>query len=189
MFFNENSFQKQHKKHCFSWLIIVAVFFITSSVLSAQTDPVETYESQEADLKKAITLNNTSITPYLDLAFFYRSNLRSQEAKDLYLQILAIDGKSGEPYYGIGQLYFEEGKYKDATNLFTIAIEKYLARNSILVYDAFYYRGMCMYRLGNYAGALKNLQNAAKYYSDNGEILTLIDELTIKTSTKKSLND
>ena len=106
---------------------------------------------------------------------------------------LAIQGRKGgfsdSDVIPLGVKLFEEGKYKDATNLFTIAIEKYLARNSILVYDAFYYRGMCMYRLGNYAGALKNLQNAAKYYSDNGEILTLIDELTIKTSTKKSLND
>ena len=142
-------------------------------------------EEKENKLKKAISLNSKDPVPYIQLALFYRSLHRSEDARTVYLQILAFDGENAEPYYGIGQLSYEEGKYLEALKLFNVAVQKYLEQNSSLVYDAFYYRGLCYYYLGDDKNALKNLQYACAYYADNAEILSLIDSLSTKTGGAK----
>jgi tetratricopeptide (TPR) repeat protein len=76
--------------------------------------------------------------------------------------MIDIDEKNPESYYGIGELFYIVGDYEKSIPFFDKAIELYIEQDSMVVYDAFYYKGIIYYRMNNYDEALKYLEEVQK---------------------------
>ena len=58
-----------------------------------------------------------------------------------------------------------------------MAIDLYIASNSQLIYDAFYYKGMILYQTDELIGAYPYLIEARKEYPGNDSIEKALDDI------------
>ena len=123
-------------------------------------------EAEEMYLK-SININDKNLVPYQNLAVVYRLKNRLNDAFEIYKKMVNIDGDNPEPYYGIGELFYMVGDYENSIAFFDKAIELYIAQESMVVYDAFYYKGMIYYKMENYYEALKYLEEVQKVNPNN----------------------
>jgi tetratricopeptide (TPR) repeat protein len=136
-------------------------------------------EAEEMYLK-SIKLNEKNLVPYQNLAVVYRLKNRLNDAFELYKKMITIDENNPESYYGIGELFYVFEDYENSMSFFDKAIELYIAQNSIIVFDAYYYKGMIYYSMNKYDEALKYLEEARKGNPNNATIERIIDELKNK---------
>jgi tetratricopeptide (TPR) repeat protein len=133
-------------------------------------------EAEEMYLR-SISINDKNLVPYQNLAIVYRLKNRLNDALELYKKMAAIDENNPEPYYGIGELFYIVGDYEKSIPFFDKAIELYIEQNSVVVYDAFYYKGMIYYRMGNYDEALKYLEEVQKVNPNNQTVENIINDI------------
>jgi tetratricopeptide (TPR) repeat protein len=133
-------------------------------------------EAEEMYLR-SISINDKNLVPYQNLAIVYRLKNRLNDALEMYKKMVSIDENSPEPYYGIGELFYIVGDYEKSIPFFDKAIELYIEQNSVVVYDAFYYKGMIYYRMGNYDEALKYLEEVQKVNPNNQTVEKVINEI------------
>jgi tetratricopeptide (TPR) repeat protein len=136
-------------------------------------------EAEEIYLK-SIELNNKNKVPYQNLAIVYRLQNRLNDAFELYKKMIQLDENDPESYYGIGELFYIVGDYKNSMTFFDKAIELYIKLNSVLVYDAFFYKGMIYFKINEYDQALKYLEEAKKGNPNNATIERTIEEIKNK---------
>jgi tetratricopeptide (TPR) repeat protein len=129
---------------------------------------------------KSIEINDKNLVPYQNLAVVYRLKNRLNDALELYKKMITIDENNPEPYYGIGELFYIVEDYERSMPFFDKAIELYISQNSMVVFDAFYYKGMIYYRMNKYDEALKYLEEAQKGNPNNATIERVIDEIKNK---------
>lgn len=135
------------------------------------------YEDAKNMYLRSIGINDKNLVPYLNLAIVYRNLGQPRDALELYIKVTELDPEDPEGYYGIGELLQEIEEYEKSIVAFDKAIEKYNAKKSILVYDAYFYQGLNYYHLENYEAALEYLELAKKYHSNNKQLDALIREL------------
>jgi tetratricopeptide (TPR) repeat protein len=133
-------------------------------------------EAEEMYLR-SISINDKNLVPYQNLAVVYRLKNKLNDALEMYKKMVNIDENNPEPYYGIGELFYIVEDYKKSLPFFDKAIELYIEQNSIVVYDAFYYKGMIYYRMGNYDDALKYLEEVQKVNPNNQTVEKAINEI------------
>jgi tetratricopeptide (TPR) repeat protein len=136
-------------------------------------------EAEEMYLR-SISINDKNVVPYQNLAVVYRLKNRLNDAFELYRKIADIDENNPEPYYGIGELFYLVGDYERSIQFFDRAIELYIARDSAVVYDAYYYKGIIYYAMDNYDEALKYLEAVQKVDPNNQGVNELIAEIKNK---------
>jgi tetratricopeptide (TPR) repeat protein len=138
------------------------------------------FDEAEEMYLRSISINDKNIVPYQNLAVVYRIKGRLNDALELYKKMLNIDEKNPESYYGIGELFYVVGEYEKSMPFFDRAIELYIEQDSIVVYDAFYYKGMIYYRMNIYDEALKYLEEVQKINPKNQNLERIISEMKIK---------
>ncbi len=78
----------------------------------------EDYNAAERDLKKAISMNPTTIKPYVNLGIVYRTDERYEEAVDILQEGLDLYPDDFEAYYQLGSLYLFLGEEDRAATYF-----------------------------------------------------------------------
>jgi tetratricopeptide (TPR) repeat protein len=136
-------------------------------------------EAEETYLR-SISINDKNAVPYQNLAVVYKLKNRLNDAFELYRKMAAVDENDPEPYYGIGGILYTVGDYERALLFFDRAIELYIARDSAVVYDAYYYKGIIYYEMNNYDAALKYLEAVQKADPNNPRLNELIAEIKNK---------
>ena len=131
----------------------------------------------EAMYLRSIELNRENKVPFMNLAVVYRLQNRLNEALDLYKIVIQLDQNDPEGYYGIGELFYMVGDYRNAIPFFDKSIELYNIVNSPYVYDAYFYRGMMYFRMEDYDAALRYLEEARKANPDNATIENTLNEI------------
>jgi len=131
---------------------------------------------------RSIEINDKNKVPLQNLAVVYRLQNRMNEALQLYQKMIQLDKDDPEGYYGIGELFFIAGDYKNSMLFFDKAIELYIKINSPYVYDAFYYKGMMYYSMNQNDEALKYLEESLKGNPGNATIKNTINEIKSKKS-------
>jgi tetratricopeptide (TPR) repeat protein len=139
------------------------------------------HEAEEIYLK-SIELNNENTVACQNLAVVYRMQNRLNDAMEMYKRMMRIDSNNPEAYYGIGELFYIIGDYEASMPYFDKAIALYIERNSPLVYDACFYKGMMYFNMNKYDEALKYLREAQKGNPNNAIIERTISEI-INTKT------
>jgi tetratricopeptide (TPR) repeat protein len=138
------------------------------------------FDEAEEMYLRSIGINDENVVPYLNLAVVYRIKNKLNDAFELYEKIIDIDEKNPESYYGIGELFYIVGDYEKSMPFFDKAIELYIEQDSMVVYDAFYYKGMIYYKINNYDAALKYLEEVQKVDSNNQTLKKTISEIKTK---------
>ena len=134
-------------------------------------------DEAERNYLKSIELNDKNRVPFLNLAVVYRLQGRLNDAFQLYRHVTQIYPDDPEGYYGIGEIFFIVGDNENAMTFIDKAINLYIGLNSLLVYDAFYYKGMLCYRMAEYDEALKYLEEARKGNPNNETLERTINEI------------
>ena len=134
-------------------------------------------DEAEAMYLRSIELNDQNNVPLQNLAVVYRLQNRLNDAYELYVKMIALNENNPESYYGIGELYYIVGNYSYSIAFFDKALELYIAQNSALVYDVFFYKGVIFYRTGNFDEALRFLEEARKGNPNNATIENLINDI------------
>jgi tetratricopeptide (TPR) repeat protein len=135
------------------------------------------YDEAEEMYLKSIATNSENPVPYQNLAVVYRLQGRLNDALGLYQKMIALDSENPEPYYGIGELFYIVDDYEKSIAFFNAAIQRYLAKNSNLVYDALHYQGMNYYYFQRYDEALQYLKEVQKANPGNETLNAIIDEI------------
>jgi tetratricopeptide (TPR) repeat protein len=135
------------------------------------------YDDAERMYLMSIEINPDNIVPYINLAMVYRFQGRLEDARQIYLRAQKIDENDPEPYYGIGALYYMVGQYRISIDFINIAIQKYIEKESILVFDAYFIQGNNYYSIGEYKEALKYYRVVLSYNPNNNEIRNRISEI------------
>ena len=133
-------------------------------------------EAEEMYLR-SISINDQNKVPYQNLAIVYRFQNRLNDAFELYRTLIILDENDPEGYYGIGELFFIVGNNEDALVFFDRAIQLYYEMDSVLIFNAFYYKGMILYRLNRYEEALLFLQEARTVHTENMTLLNAINDI------------
>ena len=133
-------------------------------------------EAEEMYLR-SISINDQNKVPYQNLAIVYRFQNRLNDAFELYRTLIILDENDPEGYYGIGELFFIVGNNEDALVFFDRAIQLYYEMESVLIFNAFYYKGMLLYRLNRYDEALLYLQEARTVHTENMTLLNAINDI------------
>ena len=126
---------------------------------------------------RSIEINGQNKVPYQNLAVVYRLQNRLNEAFELYRMLIILDENDPEGYYGIAELFFIVGQNEPAMVFIDRAIQLYHAANSPLLLNAFYYKGMLLYRLENYDEALLFLQAAREAHPDNATLNNALSDI------------
>jgi tetratricopeptide (TPR) repeat protein len=90
----------------------------------------------------------------MNLALVCRATGEKEKALELYGRMIELDRGNPEGYYGLGSVYQEIGDYEQSIVNLEISIEKYAARASPYVYDAYAAQGFNNLRLGEWERAL-----------------------------------
>lgn len=139
------------------------------------------YSYQHNDLaidyyKNAINLQPNNIEPRYNLGFYYQETGRTNEALEVYRQILQqIDSTALDPLFNIGYIYQEAGKYNESIKYFSKAAKyhSYEAR-------VFYRLGLSYEKLNQPDSAIANYRKTLSLDPEFDEAFEAIDNLTRK---------
>ena len=87
-------------------------------------------------------------------------------ALQLYQQALDLDPASWRANFGLGTFYYDQGRFADAQRLLTRATEVFPSNAVVRNAAHFYYLGLSQLRLGDPAGAERNLRQASEIHPD-----------------------
>ena len=135
------------------------------------------YDHAEHWYLRSIEINPNNIVPYLNLAVAYRFQGRLEDARQKYLQARNLDPDDPEPYFGIGMVYQSAGHYEVSLEFISIAMQIYLERESMLLFNAFFAQGNNYYSMENYEDALRLYKAALVGHPDNAFIQNRIIEI------------
>ena len=134
-------------------------------------------EEAEAMYLRSIEINSQNKVPYQNLAVVYRLQNRLNEAFELYRMLIILDENDPEGYYGIAELFFIVGQNENAMPFIDRAIQLYYAAGSPLLLNAFYYKGMLLYRMENFDEALLFLQAAREAHPNNATLNNALNDI------------
>lgn len=72
---------------------------------------------------------------HLHIANYYKIIRKFNEALDWYFRALRVDARFAEPFFNIGDIYMEEGKFQEALDFFKMALLKHKPDNVFLSND------------------------------------------------------
>lgn len=128
-------------------------------------------------IDKALLINHDDVE-FLNLKGLLLNLSDKEKAKELYSKSIELDGTWEVPYLNLGKLYFDEGLFNEALDLFEKALN--------LKYDfadAWYYKALTYQSLKDHINAKVAIEKALKLNKDNFDyILTMaqiLDELDL----------
>ncbi len=139
----------------------------------------------EAELKQAIKLDPQATEPHLILALVYVAQDKINLAQDEYLAALknaaSLEPKNIEIYQGLGALYLEQKKFKEAQEIYKLI----LALNP-KDSQAHFYLGNIYYLLKDFPAVEKELKSAIKLDPESAEALNFLGYFYLEQN--KSIN-
>ncbi|MCX5694376.1 MAG: tetratricopeptide repeat protein [Candidatus Omnitrophica bacterium] len=140
-----------------------------ASVFIQKDNPAEAIK----ELKQSIALDPEAVQPHALMALIYAAGNKPDSATEEYALALENATKSEpgniEIYKGLGSVYLQQKKLKQAEGIFKLVINIAPADP-----EAYYYLGSVYYELKDYSSTEKELKNAIKLKPDYHEALNFL---------------
>lgn len=125
--------------------------------------------------EKAYLIDTLNADPYFQIAQWYESNGEIDKAIEEYERVIRIDYDWTEAYMSLGKIYLSMDSLEKAYRHFDLA-----SKTKINYGDAYYYQSLALERNGSYEIALKTINQALIYDSNNELYLELKEKLSKK---------
>lgn len=123
-------------------------------------------QQAQKSFEKALDMDIKNPVTYINLALYYCDIEKDTKKQMHYLkQAIKINPKLAEPYYLIGNIYFDKGMYETAADYYRMA-----AANDELYFDALYALGSTLYKLQNYEEAYLVFEKSLNLELDNPKV-------------------
>lgn len=123
-------------------------------------------QQAQKSFEKAMNLDIKNPQTYINLALYYCDIEKDTKKQIHYLkQAIKINPKLAEPYYLIGNIYFDKGMYETSADYYRMA-----TANDELYFDAFYALGSTLYKLQNYEEAYFVFEKSLNLELDNPKV-------------------
>lgn len=126
----------------------------------------------EAELwySKSININPQNTVALTNRSLVYRIKGEVEKAKFDYLTIAKIDVNNPESYFGLGAIFYDQKKYKEAIDQFQKASAAYRLLKSSYESQANYYLGMSHFRLAQWIEAREALEAAYPHFQTDANL-------------------
>lgn len=116
--------------------------------------------------EEAINQDIKNPQTYINLALYYCDIEKDSKKQIHYLkQAIKINSKLSEPYYQLGNVYFEKGMYETAAEYYRVATTK-----DDIFFDGYYALGSTLFKLQNYEEAYLVFQKTLELELDNPKV-------------------
>ena len=123
-------------------------------------------QQAQRSFEQALNMDIKNPQTYINLAIYYCDIEKDSKKEMHYLkQAIKINPKLAEPYYIIGNIYFDKGMYETALEYYRMA-----TANDELFFDAFYALGSTLYKLQNYEESYLVFEKSLNFELDNPKI-------------------
>ena len=130
----------------------------------------------QKSFEEALNLDVKNPQTYINLALFYCDIEKDSKKQMHYLkQAIKINPNLAEPYYQIGNLYFDKGMYETAIEYYRMATAK-----DDTFFDALYALGVSLYNLQKYDEAYLVFEKSLNVELDNPKVYDYLAKSAIE---------
>ena len=129
----------------------------------------------QKSFEEALNLDVKNPQTYINLALYYCDIEKNPQKQMHYLKhAIKLNPKSAEPFYQMGNVYFEKGMYETAVEYYRLAVAK-----DDVFFDAQFALGEALYNLDNMEEAYLVFEKSLNIELDNPKVYTYLTKTAI----------